>query len=155
MVMNYHDRPKKKKRFFVPWRHCTHRRFLSLVVFVVFLTHQQIHRQHYHSSITTFSWNNVSEVFNSNPLSQELKTRANISCCSGHKYTGFMRTPPTGKSLGVKVTFWCYLTYDWITSHTFHMSVKIFTIKFPINTRSIFLITEDIILQQSYVFIVK
>jgi hypothetical protein len=62
MDMNYHDRQKKKKkRISVPWRHYTRRRFLSSVVFVVFLTHQQIHCQHYHSSIITFSWNNVSK----------------------------------------------------------------------------------------------
>lgn len=95
------------------------------------------------------------EIFKSNPLCQELKTRASKSCCSGQKYSDFVWTPPTEGTVGVKVTFRSHLTYDWITSHTLFMSVRILQLNFHWPTKFFFMTEKDTILQQSYFFIVK
>ena len=95
MDMNYHDRQKKNLRTV---------KSLYLPSFLVLRGIRCLFDSPTNSLSTLTLINHYLhlkhsfEILNSNPLSQELKTRASNSCCSGHKYSGFIWTPSHWKN---------------------------------------------------------
>lgn len=93
----------------------------------------QLYGQHYKSSIITFRWSAVSKYSKAIRCLRNGRQDPATPAAKVTQISRFIWTSPTEEHRGVKITFQSYLTYNWITSHTQLMSVRISELKIALT----------------------